>query len=741
MGGSVFFAQKSKGFSAREDFTPKLDPTLRFLLYKRGFWEASPLPWRVVSSLPPSPLMPSTILFSPSQKEQDHFWEENEPIPVVLQLSSEKGLQSLLSLPGVKIGAVAGSLVSAQMPLSALRKAVALDQVLYIERLPRFFPCLDVSGPLIQADKAQKEKGFTGKGVLIGLIDAGFDFRHPDFRTLEGKTRFVAIWDQTSTEGPPPQGFAYGREFTQEELNADLVSPPHLPLKDDDPDLGGHGTLVAGIAGGGDVRFRGIAPDAELIGVRFDFRNLPDAYRYLMDKAKVLGKPIVVLASYGSQFGPHDGSTLREQMIARLVGKDQPGRAIVMGAGNDGDLPIHISGTAGGNRPSVFSVITPNGQDFIVVDLFYRAGARLEVGVAVPVDPRGQRAIVAAAPGQSGVLTITEDVAPFSPYVGARVSIQQEIPYPPNPELNHVAIIIDLSDTEEKSQREFPWGISVRRVGGTDVGEFHAWLPSRGNQYFDFQGGRGEDFFGDTQMTLEEEATSPGVITVGSFISKKSWITAGKINYEDSELEGVEVGDASPFSARGPTRDGREKPEISAPGQWIAGPLSQDAEFLVQQSSNLLAEDGKHIHARGTSLAAAHLAGAIALLFQAKPQLNSEEIRQILVQTAQRDRFTGSEWNDQLGFGKLNILKVLEKVLPPLLVGDLNGNGKIDIADAVLALRIAIGSLVPSASQLQVADVAPKPGTEGRAFGDGKVTISDALRILRKAIGSISEWP
>lgn len=740
MEGSVFL-QKSSAFSEKGNFAHKLDPTLRFLLYKRGFVEAFPLPWRVVRSLPPSLQTPPEVLLSPSQKEQDRFWEENEPIPVVLQLTSEEGLSSLLSLPGVKIGSVAGSLVSAQMSLSALLQATALDQVRYIERLPRFFPCLDVSGPLIQADKVQKERSFTGKGVLIGLIDAGFDFRHPDLRTPEGKTRFVAIWDQTSTEGPHPQGFAYGREFAQEEINADLVRPPRLPLKDDDPDLGGHGTLVAGIAGGGDVRFRGIAPDAELIGVRFDFRNFPDAHRYLMDQAKALGKPIVVLASYGSQFGPHDGSTLREQMIARLVGKDQPGRAIVMGAGNDGDLPIHVSGIAGGNQPSVFSVITPNGQDFIVVDLFYKAGARLEVGVAVPVDPRGRRAIAAVAPGQSGVLTITEDVAPFSPYVGARVSIQQEIPYPPNPELNHVSFIIDLSDTEEKSQREFPWGISVRRVGGTDVGEFHAWIPSRGNQYFDFQGGRGEDFFGDTRMTLEEEATSPGVITVGSFISKKSWITASKENYEDPELEGVEVGEASSFSARGPTRDGREKPEISAPGQWIAGPLSQDADFLVQQSSNLLAEDGKHIHARGTSLASAHLAGAIALLFQAKPQLHSEEIRQILIQAAQKDRFTGSEWHDQLGFGKLNVLKVLEKVLPPLLLGDLNGNGKIDIADAVLALRIAVGSLVPDASQLRIADVAPKPGTEGRALGDGKVTISDALRILKKAVGSISEWP
>lgn len=76
------------------------------------------------------------------------------------------------------------------------------------------------------------------------------------------------------------------------------------------------------------------------------------------------------------------------------------------------------------------------------------------------------------------------------------------------------------------------------------------------------------------------------------------------------------------------------------------------------------------------------------------------------------------------------------------LVGDVDGDLRITVKDAVLTLRIALGLVRATAAQLQAADVSPAPGTQGRPFGDGRVTTADAQEILRRAIGlGGAMWP
>ena len=119
-----------------------------------------------------------------------------------------------------------------------------------------------------------------GQGVLIGIIDTGVDYTNPIFKYADNTTRIVSIWDQTIVSDNPPAGMGYGTEYTREQINQALQSEDPLsvvPSTDDN----GHGTMVAGIAGGNQVpesNFYGIATDAEYIVVK-----LKPAKQFLRD--------------------------------------------------------------------------------------------------------------------------------------------------------------------------------------------------------------------------------------------------------------------------------------------------------------------------------------------------------------------------------------------------------------------------------------------------------------------------
>lgn len=71
------------------------------------------------------------------------------------------------------------------------------------------------------------------------------------------------------------------------------------------------------------------------------------------------------------------------------------------------------------------------------------------------------------------------------------------------------------------------------------------------------------------------------------------------------------------------------------------------------------------------------------------------------------------------------------------LLGDVNGDDAVDIADVMRLISFVVGKAKPSPAELLASDVAPFPGTEGRKIGDGKITSADAIRLLRRVVGLI----
>ncbi|MFN3306843.1 MAG: S8 family serine peptidase, partial [Candidatus Kapaibacteriota bacterium] len=208
---------------------------------------------------------------------------------------------------------------------------------------------LDSARSISEVDLAHKgsnlPRSYTGKRVLIGIFDSGIDLQHPDFKTENG-TRILFLWDMGEEFSPkPPQGYDWGREYTKIEIDDNLDSVYQK-------DLLGHGTQVAGIAGGnGRARpeFVGFAPEADFIivnGIRngsfgsFSDADILAACNYIFSKAEELGKPCVINLSLGSIIGSHDNEDLLGKALSNLVA-EKNGRAIVASAGNEGEILIH----------------------------------------------------------------------------------------------------------------------------------------------------------------------------------------------------------------------------------------------------------------------------------------------------------------------------------------------------------------------------------------------------------------
>ena len=189
---------------------------------------------------------------------------------------------------------------------------------------------------------------YDGEGVIMGIIDSGLDWNHPDFQDADGNTRILKYWDQTlPVNGQTPQPWNYGQVWTQAQIDAGLMTSV------DQPAYNGHGSTVTGTAAGNGLangRHKGVAPKADLIIVSASFGGnfrgkVADAVQYIFQEAAALGRPVVINASLGSYTGSHDGQDAAALLIDDLL-LAQPGRVMVCAAGNTGNLaqyaPYHL---------------------------------------------------------------------------------------------------------------------------------------------------------------------------------------------------------------------------------------------------------------------------------------------------------------------------------------------------------------------------------------------------------------
>ena len=541
-------------------------------------------------------------------------------LPVFIHVSHSGMADSLRSL-GVRVGTCTHSWLTAYVPSHSLPAVAALQGVRYVQGAQPVRAQLDVARVAAHVDDVQQgtnlPQGYTGRGVVVGVVDAGFDYTHPAFRSTEG-LRIARVWEQAYTQGTPPEGYAYGGE---------LVGDDALRTAMGDVADNSHGTHVAAIAAGSNCGngWQGAAPDAELAlvskgAVTTDNVNITDAVAYLFRYAEAQHKPCVVNLSLGTQMGPHDGTSAFDQTADALVGS---GRVLVGSAGNFGAAPLHVATTDGTPLRAMWNYITApstvktGGQ----VDVWGTPGQSFTLQVAVVKCSTGEVVDCSKAyevnSAEGGDFT-------YSPTKSASgsVSITTEV----NPLNGKPHALLTSAITSVR----FNYAIALLITPATAEGRIDAWAD---DVYLTFATDVPEGFTpGNTERTLAEiGGTGKQIISVGAYTSRNVYTPLGSQQERTDEV----MGQIASFSATGPAMDGRMKPDVSAPGTYIISALnSHDTQASVYPLAGILDEgDGqvyKWGYMQGTSMAAPLVAGIVATWLEADPTLTPDALRNVL---------------------------------------------------------------------------------------------------------------
>lgn len=564
----------------------------------------------------------------------------------------------------IKVNVDLGDLLTIQLPDTSLTALAALEGVGYVQAATPVRPMMDLARAAAGADLVATGNGlsqaYAGSGIVVGVIDAGFDYTHPNFYDAAGQSlRIKRVWEQKYSGGTPPQGFSYGSEFT---------SPEAILAAGGDVTTNSHGTHVAGIAAGAyesaDVPWRGIAAEADIVLVSMGEAqennvNISDAIAYIYQYAEQEGKPCVINMSLGQQIGPHDGTSAFDRLADRLQGA---GRLLVGSSGNFGTSKIHVSKVFSGagdgdlrtlvSYKSTPSAINCGGE----VDIWGTEGMKYDVQVVVYNYSRNEIVDATQAMDASLPEGATQEYT-FSSSAAGTVLLTTEI----NPLNGKPHTLVSLALRSLRYNHAVGIIVTPRSAG-----EVHAWADDTYVQFTnrDLEGWQD----GDTRHTLAEiGGTGTQIISVGAYATRTSYVTAGSSREQST---GETLGDIATFSSTGNALDGRMKPDVAAPGTFIASSVSShDAGLSSYPLAGTTEWNGKtysYAYMQGTSMAAPFVTGVVATWLQANPDLTPDDIRDVLRETSVHDEFTdgaASPGSSSWGYGKINAYDGLKACL------------------------------------------------------------------------------
>ena len=555
-----------------------------------------------------------------------------------------------------------GNIYIASIPLKRLG-ALSLENS--VMRIEAGAPCtvqMDTTRMIVNAVDVQEGAGlpqaYTGKGVVMGVMDIGFDLTHPNFYTTDlSEYRIKQLWDQLSADHDPASGLPVGAEYVGREaiLGYGCVRDGHKQT---------HGTMTLGIAAGTGfgTDYRGIAWESDICLVanatssdeefiaeedKYKYTSATDAlgFKYIFDYAESVGKPCVISFSEGAKQDFAGDDKLFYEVLDSLTG---PGRILVASAGNEGQTNCHLRKPSGQASQGTF-VVGKNENVYF------------QMKSATPFTIR--TIVYSQRPDTVLIESSWAALAPDSLYTD---TIQLA-------DGRYEFTLAGYPSCYDSSEYAYEMLITAPRQLGTSTPVSVEIMSSEADVDFFMTSGymtansKNPDLVaGDHDYSVLSPGSAPAAICVGA-TSHRTWF----INYAGNHIDynQGENGERAYYSSMGPTFDGRTKPDVMAPGTNV---VSSRSSFYLDGASVSWDVGYSYYEGRrygwisevGTSLSTPVVGGTIALWLQANPQLSPDDVREVIKKTSRRLTADDAPLpNNQWGYGEIDAYKGLVEVL------------------------------------------------------------------------------
>ena len=540
------------------------------------------------------------------------FWD------VIVKYS---GSESGLAGENIQVVPLLGGYAVVTLPETEIAEYSDREQIEFMEKPKQlYFETLQGREASCILTVQDRNTGLSGEGVLVGVVDSGIDYFHPDFRNEDGSSRILRLWDQ-SIPGNPPEGYLTGTEYAKEEIDkalalGEIEGRRFIPSRD----FSGHGTAVLGIAAGNgrasDGVNRGIAYKSDLLVVKMGnaressfprTTELIEGIDYLIRQAVKMGRPIAVNISFGNNYGSHQGDSLLETYISNVA---NVGRSVIcVGTGNNGNDRIHTAGKLRQGQTDMIEMSIGTYETTLNLQLWKAYADEIEISIETPSGERlpelsekiGTQRYRA---GETDLLIYYGKPGPFQ--------VTQEIYFDFIPVGTYLTSGI--------------WKLYLR---GRRIkeGNYNLWLPG-GNILNPVTG-----FYHPTAVeTLTIPSTAAKVVTVGAY---------------DSRLNAF-----ADFSGRGGKQLTYFKPDLVAPGVDVTAPVP----------------GGGYSGMTGTSFAVPFVTGAAALMMEwgivrrNDPFLWGEKVKAYLRRGAQPLPGFEKYPNESVGWGRLCLVESMPEI-------------------------------------------------------------------------------